>query len=436
MTPPSPNSHTQTATWLNTHFSFEDLEILCHDLGIDPQNVPGREGGKEAWVYRLLGYAARHGHFDALVQLAQHKRPHVAPLLLDTSQLMPTVSPSTQPDFSQPYPGNPFTSRGMITDPRLFVGREDALERIFSRLEAAQPQSVSIVGERRIGRSSLLWQVKHQAAQRLPNPQQYRLALVDAQDAVAHTPEGFRGLVLRGLFDERTLPNCDAQTFGDVLFARNPTRQKLVVLVDEFESFLRYRDRFGDDFFDGLRALANAGTVTWVTASHTALPEIATANGFVSTFFGLVARVNLSVFDEAEARTLVTRSSPHPLGEAEFALAKRLTAGELHPLKLTLAADAMYRQRKKGKWDEKRIRADYAIDHAQVWPNPPSRKRWLRLAERLGGVTETTLGSAVKVVTWGADRWQFVLLIGVLGLVGLGIYTWDDLKRLFKEIFN
>ena len=352
---------------------------------------------------------------------------------------MTPPSPNS-PDFSQPYPGNPFTSRGMITDPRLFVGREDALERIFSRLEAAQPQSVSIVGERRIGRSSLLWQVKHQAAQRLPNPQHYRLALVDAQDSVAHTPEGVRGLVLRGLFEDHTLPDCDARAFDAYLSARNPTRQKLVVLVDEFECFLRYRDHFGDEFFDGLRALANAGIVTWVTASHTPLPEIAVANGFGSTFFGLFSRVNLGVFDEDDARMLVMRPSPQRLGEAEFALAKRLTRGELHPLKLTLAADAMYRQResqrKKGRWDEKHIRADYAIDHAQVWPNPPSRKRWQRLAERLGGVIRTTLGSAGKVVTWGADHWQFVLLMGVLGLVGLGIYTWDDLKRLFKEIFN
>ena len=348
---------------------------------------------------------------------------------------MTPPSPNS-PDFSQPYPGNPFTSRGMITDPRLFVGREDALERIFSRLEAAQPQSVSIVGERRIGRSSLLWQVKHQAAQRLPNPQYYRLALVDAQDAVAHTPEGFRGLVLRELFEDHTLPDCDARAFDAYLSARNPTRQKLVVLVDEFECFLRYRDHFGDEFFDGLRALANAGIVTWVTASHTPLPEIAVANGFGSTFFGLFSRVNLGVFDEAEARMLVMRPSPQRLGKAEFALAKRLTRGELHPLKLTLAADAMYRQREKDRWDEKRICADYAIDHAQVWPNPPSRKRWQRLAERLGGVIRTTLGSAGKVVTWGADHWQFVLLMGVLGLVGLGIYTWDDLKRLFKEIFN
>jgi len=238
------------------------------------------------------------------------------------------------------------------------------------------------------------------------------------------------------LFEDHTLPDCDARAFDAYLSARNPTRQKLVVLVDEFECFLRYRDHFGDEFFDGLRALANAGIVTWVTASHTPLTEIAVANGFGSTFFGLFSRVNLGVFDEAEARMLVMRPSPQRLGKAEFALAKRLTAGELHPLKLTLAADAMYRQREKDRWDEKRICADYAIDHAQVWPNPPSRKRWQRLAERLGGVTKTTLGSAGKVVTWVADRWQFVLLMGGLGLVALGYANWDDVKRLFKEIFN
>ena len=49
---------------------------------------------------------------------------------------------------------NPFTERGIIRDPKLFFGRKHELKQTFERLAAMQ--SVSIFGERRIGKSSLL----------------------------------------------------------------------------------------------------------------------------------------------------------------------------------------------------------------------------------------------------------------------------------------
>ena len=46
---------------------------------------------------------------------------------------------------------NPYAQRGIIRDRTRFVGRERELQQIFSRLQTMQ--SVSVVGERRIGKS-------------------------------------------------------------------------------------------------------------------------------------------------------------------------------------------------------------------------------------------------------------------------------------------
>ena len=53
-------------------------------------------------------------------------------------------------------PINPYLNRTAIKDDRGFFGRRRELATIFSRIDAREPQSVSIVGERRIGKSSLL----------------------------------------------------------------------------------------------------------------------------------------------------------------------------------------------------------------------------------------------------------------------------------------
>jgi AAA+ ATPase superfamily predicted ATPase len=50
---------------------------------------------------------------------------------------------------------NPFICRGKIEAPNLFWGRSEEIRDIKTRL--ATMQSVSIVGERRIGKSSLLY---------------------------------------------------------------------------------------------------------------------------------------------------------------------------------------------------------------------------------------------------------------------------------------
>ena len=55
---------------------------------------------------------------------------------------------------------NPYFNRSTIRDPRYFYGRKKELQRIFSLIGSTTPQCVSIIGERRIGKSTLLYHIK------------------------------------------------------------------------------------------------------------------------------------------------------------------------------------------------------------------------------------------------------------------------------------
>lgn len=60
---------------------------------------------------------------------------------------------------------NPFTNRGVIKNEEDFIGREEQLGEIIERLRTLQ--SSSVVGERRIGKSSLLYHLAQTGARRI-----------------------------------------------------------------------------------------------------------------------------------------------------------------------------------------------------------------------------------------------------------------------------
>ena len=63
-------------------------------------------------------------------------------------------------DITEPMP-NPFTYGKPVSDPTRFVGREEELQQIFSRLGTSSFESSSIVGEGRLGKTSLLNHISH-----------------------------------------------------------------------------------------------------------------------------------------------------------------------------------------------------------------------------------------------------------------------------------
>src|SRR4029079_12947047 len=175
---------------------------------------------------------------------------------------------------------NPYLNRVAIKDPAQFFGRAREVSKIFSRLAASRPQSISVVGERRIGKSSLLCYINHPQvrARFLDNPQSYTFAFIDLQQKRRLTlTEFFKELIAllaKETNDEAMLklePAFDSIRALLEDFRRHG--RKLVVLFDEFDAITTNR-AFDLEFYSFLRSIANNYDVAYVTSSARDLQEL------------------------------------------------------------------------------------------------------------------------------------------------------------------
>lgn len=62
---------------LSQHFSFDELKGLCHDAGIDPENVPYAERGKEVFAFCLIEIFRQKGELPSLLNICAKARSNV-----------------------------------------------------------------------------------------------------------------------------------------------------------------------------------------------------------------------------------------------------------------------------------------------------------------------------------------------------------------------
>ena len=163
---------------------------------------------------------------------------------------------------------NPFLNRNIITDTDDFFGRKKELRTIYSGLPSLQ--SCDVFGDRKIGKSSLLYHVFLTMNEKLGD--EYRVAYIDLQDAKYHTPEGFLKYSLLELGADSTniLPanslNEDLIAFSDSIKELRK-RCKPVLLIDECENIMEKSDEFNNDFIDTMRHLGSHQKIAYVTSS-------------------------------------------------------------------------------------------------------------------------------------------------------------------------
>jgi serine/threonine-protein kinase len=209
---------------------------------------------------------------------------------------------------------NPYLNRVMIRHPSDFFGRSREIRRIYSRLDAPHPQSISVVGERRIGKSSLLNYV-YQSRNRRRHMQNYENAIfayLDFQRESDHDVPKFIDFLFsmfsyesRGGRDytgrEKTLDELK-----DVVQELHGEGRRIVILMDEFEAITR-NERFEERFFSFLRSLANSYRVAYVTSSHDDLQQMCHNKDISdSPFFNIFSNLPLRPFTRDEALELIT----------------------------------------------------------------------------------------------------------------------------------
>lgn len=179
---------------------------------------------------------------------------------------------------------NPFSNRAMIKNPDKFFGRKDELKTIFSRL--SNLQSCDVFGERKIGKSSLLYYIFLKLRDELGD--EYRVAYIDLQDAKYHTFKGFLKYSLEELHSDPGVISSNSHNENLIAFSESienlRNEIKPVLLIDEFENLTKRAEEFTNDFFDTMRSLGTHGNIAYVTASLHALKTLCTVGNFTSPF--------------------------------------------------------------------------------------------------------------------------------------------------------
>jgi len=299
-------------------------------------------------------------------------------------------------------------NRVMIRDPAEFVGRKLEIEKVFSRIGAARPQSVSIVGERRIGKSSLLYHLSRPEvyAKNLTDSSRYVFVLVDLHGLGDLNVSEFLDLLLDEIAVASGISRPQGISNGYLAMKRFlPELQrngtKLVLLWDEFDSITRNR-KFGEEFFSFFRSMANRYDVAYVTTAVRELQEIChTESVAVSPFFNIFTNLYLRIFSPEEARELICGPSGRseiPLDEHEPAL---LDAAGYFPFFLQLACCSLFDQLAEDVQKERAVErarlqfTEEARPHVfYLWHHlEPERREVLRVIAR-GGNLATRLSYA------------------------------------------
>ncbi len=219
---------------------------------------------------------------------------------------------------------NPFTYGNPISDPRRFFGREHEIELVFSRLRNAEFESSSLVGERRIGKTSLLNYLADRDVRRSYDllPGTHMFVYVDLQMMNQEiTPVRLWQRLLRQMgrvcqdstvhqaIDEiRQQDTIDNFALADLFDIIDEKNQFVVFLLDEFEKVTE-NPNFGTDFFYGLRSLAIQHHLALVTSSRRELIELCHSEAIRSSpFFNIFANINVGLFTEDEALDLIDAS--------------------------------------------------------------------------------------------------------------------------------
>ena len=293
---------------------------------------------------------------------------------------------------------NPFFNRQRITDPTYFCGREREVEALYSAL--ATRQSRSIVGERKLGKSSLLTHLACPSSLRAHgfDPDRHLFIYVDLEGMANIRREEFWPELLDRLelalpLDQTALQKMvqAAASQAEVRFTqvrrllRRIERAGLtvVMMLDEFESLAANAD-FGPGFYGELRSLAGELGVVYLTASKRSLYDLTFqhADTLSSPFFNIFSEEVLGLLPLGEAAVLLRELSALPDGnpftaeQIEFLID---LAGP-HPFFLQVAGSYLFSAREEGLAEDhvpeqviQRFKME-AEDHFRYW--------WDQLTER------------------------------------------------------
>ncbi len=310
---------------------------------------------------------------------------------------------------------NPYISRGPVRDGSLFFGRHHELQEIRAFLMGNQ--SVSIVGPRKIGKTSLLFHlIRPKTKASLTLEQKFLFVYLDCEvlgDSDHSEIFGVFALEMelalgeQGYEPEPTLERAIAHptriTFETAVRKLNRRNIRIVIILDEFER-LSSNPKLNVNFFNALRSAAGRFQLVYLTASTKPLIHLTYVNNqeeiLSSPFFNIFAHLHLGLLSQAEAEQLIeapAQSQGHPFTQDEKSFVYKLAGG--HPFILQVACFHLFSSRENLVSVEEMVRQELQAHYEYYWRNltPPEQSTLVRLPTlSLDREPDTTIVSVLR----------------------------------------
>jgi hypothetical protein len=309
----------------------DNLMVVCPNCHRKIHSIRSRDNPeqlrmyKERWV-RLCALGLPLG--VRIAQAYDHTRPSDAAREEGVDEAL--APPLGRGRGDSPSPLNPFCDRGRINDPARCFNRKRILRELRQMLGAGN--SVSLVGEQEIGKSSVLYCLYQSRAKWLPEAKVLYLDLQGVLDE-----EDFCAEVMERLGREP----------GDLRALRRALQQgQTVLLLDEVEKLAD--PAFSPRLHDLLRAMAQESTLTLAVASHRPLRDVFPPSSPNSPFYNVLTEKRLRPFTPKDARALLL----HRLKDTEVTFTPKdmerlVQESGGHPARLQRLAYDRFEQRRR-----------------------------------------------------------------------------------------
>lgn len=297
---------------------------------------------------------------QALATLGQQAGTKTHLSLSDTKTYL-TVTPAkptaTEPSYTTPHlqrpttvNENPFFYGGAIA-PEQFYGRRDILNLLVQRLKAAQ--SVSIVGERRMGKSSLLNYFRASAPEYFSS--NVIVVYLDLMKAYSRTRLGLMKALRRALTRLWHEPwpaneDGDLMAFDFALEELQAAGLRLLLCLDEVENLTQQAAEF-NDVLEDWRASAQMGQMAILTASAQPLADLCASGGLTSPFYNIFSQHRLGLLARQEWQALVMDNMNVTAEDLTFI--ERVAGG--HPFFTQMTASYLWETRRQGRVDHNQL---------------------------------------------------------------------------------
>lgn len=192
-----------------------------------------------------------------------------------------------------------------------FFGREALASKIYSRIGAGRPQSVSIVGDYKIGKTSLLNYLLDPQTQKkyLGSPASYIFIFISVSDNSITSLEQFVN-ILTAQLAEKTHMAAESQINHYDWFKKSAEKmtqegRKIIIFMDDF-NLITQNDNFPLEFFSFLRSMANNYNIAYVTTSYHDLQKLCVSKDVEeSPFFNIFTNMTLRALDEQDVPALI-----------------------------------------------------------------------------------------------------------------------------------